>query len=333
MDRKFLKKNGEEVFKYKFNLDDFNTYGPVFYHMNYRDAVKAEIMPNYRILLVGIDSDEIKKVISNSNFIKKTSVEEWASHYSLVKAMKQIKATHALTFHPSIKKSKIFKEKHEKIDRRAESFHVDGKQNYIDIEMALENFKHSPRAVLSNKTFVSDRLDVSNVDCFYFDKVKQLDLNFDKIMKLFLKKNGKNHKSIEVFGCPIYFKKNQSLMRGLKNGCFDDFSAIMKAMVDLDPGLAEYLIKTVWSNPKGKQLKSTKKSDLVQFLNVDDNTKEFIYNEIYKRQIISKWRPFDQARDYVHRLELSPDLIWKTFSTKKLTPCRRYLMTYLIGRI
>lgn len=84
-----LKKKLGDDLKYAYDMNDPETFGYEFHRMTFKDAIEEEILVDYKIVAIGVNSDELKEYIEQRRFIDKNiSIDELANNYALDHVMK-----------------------------------------------------------------------------------------------------------------------------------------------------------------------------------------------------------------------------------------------------
>ena len=97
-----------------FSMDDENIYGPVFYRLNFGDAIQEGIISDYRIILAGISEEEIQALVRTNKFLQEEAHGEVISSQDLfkrlliLKSIQELDLNKVITFHSSIKEAKAF---------------------------------------------------------------------------------------------------------------------------------------------------------------------------------------------------------------------------------
>ena len=111
-----LKKKLGDDLKYAYDMNDPETFGHEFYRMTFKDAIEQDILVDYKIVAVGVNSEELKEYIDNRRFIdSRLSIDELANNYALDHIMKKYTANHGLTFHSRVKLATEFADRHSKL--------------------------------------------------------------------------------------------------------------------------------------------------------------------------------------------------------------------------
>lgn len=137
-----------------YSMDDSDMYGPVFYELSVRAAIRRRIICDYRVVVAVVDEGVRTSLV--------------ATRVALRRAMERYGATKAFTFHSRIRAAEEF------TSGAAESFrgylatHVDGEQSVVDREGRLAAFRAADRAILSNARCLGEGIDLPAVDMIAF---------------------------------------------------------------------------------------------------------------------------------------------------------------------
>jgi predicted helicase len=134
-----LKKKLGDDLKYAYDMNDPNTFGYEFHRMTFKDAIEENILVDYKIVAIGVNSDELKDYIEQRKFIdKKLSIDELANNYALEHVMKKYNANHGLTFHSRVKLAQEFANRHGQLFPSTKTFSVNGEQPTSYRNLVLE---------------------------------------------------------------------------------------------------------------------------------------------------------------------------------------------------
>ncbi|MFC1662488.1 Helicase associated domain protein, partial [Gemmatimonadota bacterium] len=95
------------------SMDDEAVYGPRFHTLSFSDAIKRDLLTDYRVAIVGVDDDEVGHLANSRAFVTVDGAEvmdasELAAHIAVAKAMKRFGTRRMLSFHSRISRAKRF---------------------------------------------------------------------------------------------------------------------------------------------------------------------------------------------------------------------------------
>ncbi|MDA8628642.1 DEAD/DEAH box helicase family protein [Bacteroidia bacterium] len=294
------------------SMDDEEVYGNTFTQLSFKDAIQQEILSDYKILTLVVSKDEIKKYLNQNDFVKALGLD-WekdidfrtlSSLVALRKAMKKFPIKHAVTFHSSIKRAKIF-EQLQPIFEKAfpdfegiESYHVTGAIPTAQRSRIIHEFAQSERSIITNAKCLTEGVDVPSIDCVLFADPRKSTIDIVQAVGRALRRN--KNKEFGYVLLPVYTESTdkESIIES------EDFQAILqtlRALASNDERIIEYF--------RDKQNNQEREADnrLIQFdideisaelVNADDLI-ENIELKAWSRLAKLSWRPFEEAREFV----------------------------------
>jgi superfamily II DNA or RNA helicase len=300
------------------SMDDVEVYGETFTQLSFKNAIDQEILADYKILTLVITQSEIKEYLNQNDFVKAMGLQ-WekdidfrtlSSLVALRKAMQKFPIKHAVTFHSSIKRAKIFEQLQPAFDQAypsfegVSSFHVTGAIPTGQRSKIIAEFSQADRAIITNAKCLTEGVDVPNIDCVLFADPRKSSIDIVQAVGRALRRS--KGKEFGYILLPVYAENNnkESIIES------EDFQAILqtlRALASNDERIIEYF------REKQKTETKSEKTDLVQF-EID----EIIGNVFATDELLSQlelkawsrlaklsWRPFEEAREFVRRLELN----------------------------
>jgi superfamily II DNA or RNA helicase len=300
------------------SMDDPSVYGDTFTQLSFKEAIHQEILSDYKILTLVITQAEIKEYLNKNDFVKALGLgwekdidfRTLSSLVALRKAMQKFPIKHAVTFHSSIKRAKVFEQLQPIFDQAfpafesVDAFHVTGTIPASQRSKIIAEFSQSDRGIITNAKCLTEGVDVPNIDCVLFADPRKSSIDIVQAVGRALRRSkGKDFGYVLL---PVFAESNdkESIIES------EDFQAILqtlRALASNDERIIEYF------REKQKSEKKSEKSDLVQF-EID----EIIGNVFATDELLSQldlkawsrlaklsWRPFEEAREFVRTLELN----------------------------
>ena len=248
-----------------------------------------------------------------------------SSLFALRKAMKKFPIKHAVTFHSSIKRAKIFDQLQPVFEKAfpdfegIKSYHVTGAIPTTQRSKIINEFAQSERSIITNAKCLTEGVDVPSIDCVLFADPRKSTIDIVQAVGRALRRS--KGKEFGYILLPVYAENNdkESIIQS------EDFQAILqtlRALAANDERIIEYF------REKQKPDSKSEKSDLVQF-DID----EIIGNEIATDELLNhielqawsrlaklSWMPFEEAREYVKSLSLLTNQEWRGFAKSKNRP-------------
>lgn len=233
-----LKKKLGDDLKYAYDMNDPEIFGHEFYRMTFKDAIEQDILVDYKIVAVGVNSEELKEYIDNRRFVdSKLSIDELANNYALDHIMKKYKANHGLTFHSRVKLAAEFAERHSKLFPDTSTFAVSGEQPTSQRNITLNDFKNADKAIVSNARCLTEGVDVPTIDLVYFCDPKNSKVDIVQAVGRALRK--KEGKKIGLVVVPIYHSKRTEVEDSISSGSFKNLLQVIRSLCDQDERLQD----------------------------------------------------------------------------------------------
>lgn len=249
-----LKKKLGDDLKYAYDMNDSDTFGYEFHRMTFKDAIEEEILVDYKIVAIGVNSDELKEYIEQRRFIDKNiSIDELANNYALEHVMKKYNANHGLTFHSRVKLAHEFANRHGQLFPNTKTFSVSGEQPTSYRNLVLEEFKNSEKAIVSNARCLTEGVDVPTIDLVYFCDPKNSKVDIVQAVGRALRK--KEGKKLGLIVVPIYHSKKDEVENSISSGSFKNLLQVIRSLCDQDERLQDEINFIAFGKGKRKSNK------------------------------------------------------------------------------
>jgi superfamily II DNA or RNA helicase len=233
-----LKKKLGDDLKYAYDMNDPDMFGYEFHRMTFKDAIEEEILVDYKIVAIGVNSDELKGYIEQRRFIDKyISIDELANNYALEHVMQKYNANHGLTFHSRVKLAQEFANRHGQLFPNTKTFSVSGEQPTSYRNLVLEEFKNSEKAIVSNARCLTEGVDVPTIDLVYFCDPKNSKVDIVQAVGRALRK--KEGKKLGLIVVPIYHSKKDEVENSISSGSFKNLLQVIRSLCDQDERLQD----------------------------------------------------------------------------------------------
>jgi superfamily II DNA or RNA helicase len=249
-----LKKKLGDDLKYAYDMNDPDTFGYEFHRMTFKDAIEQEILVDYKIVAIGVNSDELKEYIEQRRFVDKNiSIDELANNYALEHVMRKYNANHGLTFHSRVKLAQEFANRHGQLFPNTKTFSVSGEQPTSYRNLVLEEFKNSEKAIVSNARCLTEGVDVPTIDLVYFCDPKNSKVDIVQAVGRALRK--KEGKKLGLIVVPIYHSKKHEIENSISSGSFKNLLQVIRSLCDQDERLQDEINFIAFGKGKRKSNK------------------------------------------------------------------------------
>jgi superfamily II DNA or RNA helicase len=253
-----LKKKLGDDLQYAYDMNDPEVFGYEFHRMTFKDAIEKNILVDYKIVAIGVNSEELQAYIGERRFVDRSlSIDELANNYALEHVMEKYKATHGLTFHSRVKLAEEFAKRHQELFPTTQTFSVSGEQPTSYRNLVLDQFKNSEKAIVSNARCLTEGVDVPTIDLVYFCDPKNSKVDIVQAVGRALRK--KEGKKIGLIVVPIYHSQKENVENAISEGSFRNLLQVIRSLCDQDERLQEEINSIAF----GKGERSSSKIDLV----------------------------------------------------------------------
>ena len=106
------------------SMDNEKNYGPRFFQLSFKAAIKQRIIADYKILTMTVSDQYIRQLIDenrilnlNSRNLDEAEAQSMAAGVALKRIYKKHKIKHAISFHRSIRAADRFREQQDALNR------------------------------------------------------------------------------------------------------------------------------------------------------------------------------------------------------------------------
>lgn len=253
-------KSGDNLAKKYVSMDNKNIYGDIVFNLNFRQAVKLNVIVDYKIIISVVTSDMVKKVLYEAQLKfknKKIDALSIAHLLAIQHAVKKHSIKKLITYHSKVNIAKLFNtivsEHWFDILGDFNSYHVNGKMASIDRKMNIDFFKNSQNAMLTNARCLTEGIDVPVVDmvAFLCSKKSRIDIvqAVGRVMRQSLQKK------IGYVLIPFYVDSNNvdvnSLEEHISLSDYSEIFHVLKVLADYDDDLKQII--SIASESKGER--------------------------------------------------------------------------------
>jgi superfamily II DNA or RNA helicase len=305
-----IKRNLEAENTFLFDMSDSNIFGTEFYRMSFKQAIELGILVDYKIISIGISSNEVKKYIENRYFIEKDNTADTiANIVALEKVMHKYNASHAITFHSRIKYAHHFSTTGSKLWNDISTNYVSGEMTTGVRSLLLDNFKNQPIAVLSNARCLTEGVDLPAIDLVYFCDPKNSKIDIVQASGRALRKDKSKPAKIGLIVVPIYHTENDDLEEAVDKSCFKNLIQVIRSMSDQDERLQEEINYLAFS--KGKRTSDSlhfeyidadiNKQAILVFNNFAEQLKKYIFTQVLENTCINWDLHFLELKEWLSK--------------------------------
>lgn len=177
-------------------MDDEHIFGKVLYSLPFGEAIRRNLLTDYRIVIIGVDNPMIAEWIKNRELIKTDSgiendAESLAAQIGLLKAIKDYDLKRVISFHNRVSRAESFKDDmHQVLNWIGEEHRPSGElwTDFVSGAMATDKRRQkldylkglglNERGLLTNARCISEGVDIPSLDgvAFIDPKNSQVDI-------------------------------------------------------------------------------------------------------------------------------------------------------------
>lgn len=246
------------------SMENENLYGKICHFLSFREAARLGCIAKFKIIASFVTKKEVENKLRNKSATivnnKEIKTDQVANQIALEKAVKKYKIKKIFTFHNTVERAKSFCSlSDEGIKEHLPDYYtnsIDGKMKLYKRENAMENFKFSKKAILSNARCLVEGVDVPSVEMVAFLDNKNSEIDIVQAAGRALRNRGINKKYGYIL-IPIFVEQNkgEKISDALERTNFDNIAQILKAMKEHDTEVAQIITEAV-INKKSKGFKS-----------------------------------------------------------------------------
>lgn len=239
------------------SMDDEGLFGKVLHRLNFSEAIKNDLLTDYRVVVIGVDDPQIKSKIINRPLSSiqsgiETDFETLANHISVEKSVKDYKLKRLITFHGRVKGARKFAENHPEIvnwlsmgsSSKANIYvdYVSGDMTSLERNQRIGNLRNlngDQIGILSNARCLSEGVDVPTLDgiAFIDPRSSQVDI-IQAVGRAIRKSESKTYGYIIL---PVYIGDTDNIDQAILESRFKDIWDVILALKSQDDSLTETL--------------------------------------------------------------------------------------------
>lgn len=317
------------------SMEDPDDYGETIHKLSFKKALeyKPAILSDYKVVTIHISKEEIVGLVRNRAFVrpkmkgwgKEMEAENLAALIALRKAMSKYPIRHAVSFHGSIKRAQDFQESNDAYSKsfpssgRLQTFHVSGKTPTGTRAKEIDQFSKAPRGLITNARCLTEGVDVPNIDAVLFADPRRSLVDIVQAVGRALRPSP--NKKFGYVIVPVVHEKNAKPDDILESDSFQEVLTTLRALGSQDDRLIEYFrsISQGKSSKNRRPLEDILTEKLAQKIDLRDFAKS-VELRCWDRLAKLSWRPFEEARGFVHGLGLKSGNEWFLFAKSKRLP-------------
>jgi superfamily II DNA or RNA helicase len=228
------------------SMDDEHIYGPVLHKLSFGEAIKQELLSDYRVLIVGVTDPQVQDLIDRRELVSvndavTTDARTLAAHIGLAKATKDYNLKRTISFHSRIKTADQFARDHAKILEWLPESHkpsgetwtgtISGAMNTGDRRKLLTQLRldsEDRHAILTNARCLTEGVDVPSLDGVAFIDPRSSQVDIIQAVGRAIRKS--KNKEIGTIVLPILISTESNAEDAIEDTSFKPIWAILNAL-------------------------------------------------------------------------------------------------------
>jgi len=310
------------------SMDDEDIYGDTFSMMSFKEAINDNLLTDYKVITIDVKKKEIsdfirenKLVELNGKWAKESESRALASMLALRKAMTLFPITNAVSFHSSIERAKRNLSLQDYITETynyepIDTFTVKGKDPTSLRSKIIREFAESKKALITNARCLTEGIDVPNIDCIIFTDPKRSKVDIVQALgRALRKKEGKDWGYVIL---PVIYddKTNE-----IDNDNFDDILSVVRGLAANDERIIDY-----FKLKESERIEKSKAGERIFNFEVfseyidESELKKNLQIKLWKKLSKFQWMPFEEAREFVRKLNLKSQREWFDYRLSENKP-------------
>jgi superfamily II DNA or RNA helicase len=314
------------------SMDDPDIYGGEFERLSFREAIEAKqpIICDYKFVTIGISEQEIRDLWNDNKYLRfsgdeldEVATRSLAAGLALRKAYTEFNVKRAISFHGSIRKAENFMRQQEAITQvfpelaKVECHHVSSKVPTSKRATILRDFAASKRGLITNARCLTEGVDIPSVDCVLFADPRRSTVDIVQAAGRAMRKaDGKKFGYIIV---PMIVPDDVDIDEFAEGTVFKEVVRTIRPLAVNDDRIVEYF-RTVSEGKKPKDGGPIVIDGAVKLPQAIDEAAfvKSIKLKVWDKVAKISWRPFEEAREFVHSLRLNGQKEWRDYHTGRL---------------
>jgi superfamily II DNA or RNA helicase len=231
------------------SMSDEAVYGKVSYRLSFSTAIAAGIIVSYKVIIsVSLNKEVDAELLRRgSTRVRRDEIQaKWvANQIALKRAIEKTGASKIITFHSRVNLAEEFAGDSTRGFREHvkdfDVFHVNGGQNAADRKALLEDFKASPRGLITNARCLTEGVDVPAVDMVAFVDPRKSKIDIAQAAGRAMRQSKATNKKLGYIVVPLFIeqKKGETEAEAFTRAGFDEVAEVLGAMLESDDDLVD----------------------------------------------------------------------------------------------
>jgi predicted helicase len=252
-----LKKAAEEFGVEVVDMSDEKIFGQRFHRLSFSEAIRRNLLTDYRVVIVAVDDDRIKEWIEKRLLVEtdtglSTDARSLAGQIGLLKAIKDWNLHRIISFHGRVKKAGQFSEEISQVAEWLKDDHKPGASlwaDYVSGEMPtisrrqklkrLKNIGDGEIGLLSNARCLSEGVDVPALDGIAFIDPRSSEIDIIQSVGRAIRLS--ENKTVGTIVIPVFIEQTDDAQAALEASEFKPIWDVLEALKSHDNRLSDEL--------------------------------------------------------------------------------------------
>jgi superfamily II DNA or RNA helicase len=239
------------------SMDDEHVFGPVLHKLSFGEAIRQDLLSDYRVLIVGVTDPQVQDLIDRREIVSvndsvNTDARTLAAHIGLAKATKDYNLKRTISFHSRIKSADRFAKDHLKILDWLPETHkpsgdtwtgtISGAMNTGDRRRLIKQLSldgNDRHALLTNARCLTEGVDVPSLDGVAFIDPRSSQVDIIQAVGRAIRKS--KNKEIGTIVLPVLISTDSNAEDAIEDTSFKPIWAILNALKAHDDELSTEL--------------------------------------------------------------------------------------------
>jgi predicted helicase len=253
-------------------MDDEAVFGKVLYSLPFGEAIRRELLTDYRVVIIGVDDPMIAAWIQNRELVETESGIEndaayLATHIGLVKAIKDYDLKRVISFHSRVSRAESYSEDVHKVIKWIDEKHrpdgdlwsdfVSGAMPTDRRRQKLDHLKalgKDERGLLTNARCLSEGVDVPSLDGVAFIDPRSSQVDIIQAVGRAIRLSGE--KKFGTIVLPVFIEQGEDAISSIEASNFKPIWDVLNALKSHDEELSQQLdaIRTELGRKSGSKV-------------------------------------------------------------------------------
>lgn len=235
------------------SMDDEEKFGPVFYNFSFANAIEANVLTDYKVIVMGVDDTSISDMVQNRQFIdfqdKTLDATTLAAHFGIAKAMESHSIKRVISFHSRVERAKEFASTHKgvvdivswKTPKTIFSEVISGKDSVFRRKQILDklrDLRDVDYGIVTNAKCLTEGVDVPSLDGVAFVDPRSSQVDIVQAVGRAIRKGGKD-KKVGFIILPVFFSTKTLDEQTIDESQFAPVWQVLNALKSHDAKLEE----------------------------------------------------------------------------------------------